>query len=163
MSRFVATLATLFALLTPHETQALFHLAVIDEVKSGANGNPSIQYVEIRMLSANQTLVAHSRLTVFKCSGDGGGSAVLIADLPANVPNGGPNLRWIMASPSAAVFLAQSGRSEEHTSELQSRFDLVCRLLLEKKKKHNTLYTFNSNVFICLTNSLIHVTSDVMR
>src|SRR5437868_9039871 len=31
---------------------------------------------------------------------------------------------------------AQGGnRSEEHTSELQSRFDLVCRLLLEKKKK----------------------------
>src|SRR5437868_12243538 len=30
-------------------------------------------------------------------------------------------------------------RSEEHTSELQSRFDLVCRLLLEKKKtKRNT-------------------------
>src|SRR5207249_6481545 len=27
-------------------------------------------------------------------------------------------------------------RSEEHTSELQSRFDLVCRLLLEKKKKN---------------------------
>src|SRR5207249_10902728 len=27
-------------------------------------------------------------------------------------------------------------RSEEHTSELQSRFDLVCRLLLEKKKEH---------------------------
>src|SRR5690349_23400689 len=27
------------------------------------------------------------------------------------------------------------GRSEEHTSELQSRRDLVCRLLLEKKKK----------------------------
>src|SRR5206468_12522407 len=29
-------------------------------------------------------------------------------------------------------------RSEEHTSELQSRSDLVCRLLLEKKKKYNT-------------------------
>src|SRR5206468_12766286 len=28
-------------------------------------------------------------------------------------------------------------RSEEHTSELQSRSDLVCRLLLEKKKKNN--------------------------
>src|SRR5438034_6882586 len=28
-----------------------------------------------------------------------------------------------------------SGRSEEHTSELQSHSDLVCRLLLEKKKK----------------------------
>ena len=29
----------------------------------------------------------------------------------------------------------QSDRSEEHTSELQSRLHLVCRLLLEKKKK----------------------------
>src|SRR5699024_11627297 len=33
------------------------------------------------------------------------------------------------------VFLLFHQRSEEHTSELQSRFDLVCRLLLEKKKK----------------------------
>src|SRR5438034_5915217 len=31
-----------------------------------------------------------------------------------------------------------AGRSEEHTSELQSHSDLVCRLLLEKKKKDNT-------------------------
>src|SRR5947207_10909833 len=31
----------------------------------------------------------------------------------------------------------RSGRSEEHTSELQSHSDLVCRLLLEKKKLHN--------------------------
>src|SRR5438067_9630554 len=31
-------------------------------------------------------------------------------------------------------------RSEEHTSELQSRFDLVCRLLLEKKKKTKKKY-----------------------
>src|SRR5206468_7124165 len=38
-----------------------------------------------------------------------------------------------------------SKRSEEHTSELQSRSDLVCRLLLEKKKKyckHGTRFTF---------------------
>src|SRR5438105_6971008 len=33
--------------------------------------------------------------------------------------------------------LARPHRSEEHTSELQSRVDLVCRLLLEKKKKYN--------------------------
>src|SRR2546429_5879093 len=32
-------------------------------------------------------------------------------------------------------------RSEEHTSELQSRLHLVCRLLLEKKKKHNARTT----------------------
>src|SRR5438067_10761807 len=34
----------------------------------------------------------------------------------------------------------QVSRSEEHTSELQSRFDLVCRLLLEKKKKIKLKY-----------------------
>src|SRR5436190_6510160 len=33
---------------------------------------------------------------------------------------------------------AASARSEEHTSELQSHSDLVCRLLLEKKKKYTT-------------------------
>src|SRR2546430_11525805 len=32
----------------------------------------------------------------------------------------------------------RSRRSEEHTSELQSQSNLVCRLLLEKKKKHET-------------------------
>src|SRR6266513_1541234 len=35
----------------------------------------------------------------------------------------------------AAAAEALQHRSEEHTSELQSRFDLVCRLLLEKKKQ----------------------------
>src|SRR5436309_5842785 len=34
--------------------------------------------------------------------------------------------------------LQKSKRSEEHTSELQSRENLVCRLLLEKKKKNKT-------------------------
>src|SRR5207248_11376229 len=33
------------------------------------------------------------------------------------------------------IFFARPGRSEEHTSELQSPYDLVCRLLLEKKKQ----------------------------
>src|SRR5438874_10684445 len=46
------------------------------------------------------------------------------------------------ARPSAAHAvrerLHEEVRSEEHTSELQSRRDLVCRLLLEKKKKSQT-------------------------
>src|SRR5690349_22339033 len=36
------------------------------------------------------------------------------------------------------------GRSEEHTSELQSRRDLVCRLLLEKKKRNPVLTRKNT-------------------
>src|SRR5438105_8344697 len=43
--------------------------------------------------------------------------------------------RWRTA-PLPSIFGGRvSRRSEEHTSELQSRVDLVCRLLLEKKKK----------------------------
>src|SRR5260221_14167410 len=38
------------------------------------------------------------------------------------------------------------GRSEEHTSELQSHSDLVCRLLLEKKKKTRRLQPVCNNV-----------------
>src|SRR5207249_9639207 len=38
----------------------------------------------------------------------------------------------ILLIPAAEVRLQGADRSEEHTSELQSRFDLVCRLLLEK-------------------------------
>src|SRR5438309_9018092 len=39
-------------------------------------------------------------------------------------------------------------RSEEHTSELQSQFHLVCRLLLEKKKKYkNTMNTSKTKIW----------------
>src|SRR5207249_6048888 len=41
--------------------------------------------------------------------------------------------RWATASAPS------ERRSEEHTSELQSRFELVCRLLLETKKSHRLL------------------------
>src|SRR5947209_12459583 len=41
---------------------------------------------------------------------------------------------------TAAAFTRKDKRSEEHTSELQSRQYLVCRLLLEKKKKKHYLH-----------------------
>src|SRR5699024_12585175 len=46
------------------------------------------------------------------------------------------SLIFLLTSRPVMLFYAlmQQLRSEEHTSELQSRFDLVCRLLLEKKK-----------------------------
>src|SRR5688572_31887862 len=57
--------------------------------------------------------------------------------------------RWAAARRDAAAWFAGDGerrasagaswRSEEHTSELQSQSNLVCRLLLEKKKKKATM------------------------
>src|SRR5690606_41976543 len=43
------------------------------------------------------------------------------------------------ADPGAARLLRDDHRSEEHTSELQSRENLVCRLLLEKKKRQKKI------------------------
>src|SRR5437870_8076167 len=45
-------------------------------------------------------------------------------------------------------------RSEEHTSELQSRGHLVCRLLLEKKKKHKK--NINRHQKIIVTSSILY-------
>src|SRR2546425_8648895 len=47
---------------------------------------------------------------------------------------------------AATDALASPERSEEHTSELQSLAYLVCRLLLEKKKKHSRSYRHSQTV-----------------
>src|SRR5438094_2162809 len=62
-----------------------------------------------------------------------------------SVENGRRSARAVTGNPRRALFARQNPcavgpgergaiRSEEHTSELQSPYDLVCRLLLEKKK-----------------------------
>src|SRR2546422_7793509 len=54
--------------------------------------------------------------------------------------------------PPPQISRARARRSEEHTSELQSRLHLVCRLLLEKKKKQIKL-TNSLNVKLNMTKS----------
>src|SRR4029434_11335049 len=44
----------------------------------------------------------------------------------------------VLGIPGCRIRLWYKARSEEHTSELQSHLNLVCRLLLEKKKTHYT-------------------------
>src|SRR5699024_11663269 len=60
-------------------------------------------------------------------------SGVGAGEQAGRAANGGGT--WRVARPAAPQEggLGERPRSEEHTSELQSRFDLVCRLLLEKK------------------------------
>src|SRR5438874_3417308 len=56
----------------------------------------------------------------------------------ADLPTGIVTVTVEAPDPVLATAVADTRtRSEEHTSELQSRRDLVCRLLLEKKKKQN--------------------------
>src|SRR5262249_62205019 len=55
---------------------------------------------------------------------------------PFQSADGEPTLA--VSDPSDSAAARAAGRSEEHTSELQSLTNLVCRLLLEKKKQNNT-------------------------
>src|SRR5260221_7748438 len=60
------------------------------------------------------------------------------SSLPGGVPRGAgcsPSIDSADQSSQGRVGRLLADRSEEHTSELQSHSDLVCRLLLEKKKK----------------------------
>src|ERR1039457_243653 len=54
---------------------------------------------------------------------------------PSEIPRGWPRMRRGTSTSAACT------RSEEHTSELQSPCNLVCRLLLEKTKNHKTCHT----------------------
>src|SRR5690242_21151698 len=75
------------------------------------------------------TLSLHDALPI--CAGDG----------PLRHAQVGRDCRRL--TPDRAQGRAAGGRSEEHTSELQSHVNLVCRLLLEKKKKITTIYSMH--------------------
>src|SRR2546422_7289630 len=81
------------------------------------------------------TLSLHDALPIFSCTTSASSSSPV----------------WPGCSPASAcassnrLWSTRWIRSEEHTSELQSRLHLVCRLLLEKKKKKKNTKTHHDN------------------
>src|SRR2546428_8153173 len=77
---------------------------------------------------------------------------------PSRLPHSTPpsaETMPVMAQATTGIVSALGGvlwRSEEHTSELQSRSDLVCRLLLEKKKQVRTQLTLEN----CILTDMRH-------
>jgi hypothetical protein len=128
-SRVLVLVASLWSALFPAPARALFHVAHIYEVKSGAGGNPNVQYVEIRMAGGFQNVTGQTRLTAFNC--DGTSFSVLLL-VPTNVTNEGLDVRWIMASPDGATFLAASGISHDFiwdnsvTGSIPTSCGMVC-------------------------------------
>src|SRR2546430_8792576 len=70
--------------------------------------------------------------TLFRSDGP---RALLAALLPTGSWRRAPHRPARCGTSRASRVASRCGRSEEHTSELQSQSNLVCRLLLEKKKK----------------------------
>jgi len=99
-SRIAVVLAVLLAVLVPVPGQAVYHFANIDEIMSGVGGDSTAQYVEIRMLSAAQGSVAHSRLTAFSCNGS---THAILLEVPNDVCPANTNGRWTMGTASWAA------------------------------------------------------------
>src|SRR5437868_11680819 len=89
------------------------------------------------------TLSLHDALPIYWCS--------------APCPEGTMTKKSLRAC--SAITAQCTARSEEHTSELQSRFDLVCRLLLEKKKKKKKQHTPSSTTHTHPTQLATHLKS----
>src|SRR5438034_8835841 len=70
-------------------------------------------------------------------------TALEVGKIPRTIP---PYPRMqTMDKSSVPILRSKKARSEEHTSELQSHSDLVCRLLLEKKKTRKKKITSHRN------------------
>src|SRR3712207_6930816 len=80
------------------------------------------------------TLFRSLTLPILFLAGHNGAAALFLPMITVGVANG----IVLPSAISAAVSVQPQIRSEEHTSELQSRQYLVCRLLLEKKKKYKS-------------------------
>ena len=96
-------------LLQARESQpalAVHHIAEISEVMSGFNGDPNVQYVEIRRLAIYQNVVASTRLTAF--NPDGTLAGVLLDPLGSNISLSSGD--WIMGT---AAFQTASGISAD--------------------------------------------------
>lgn len=96
-------------LLLARPAQATFHLNSISEVMSGFNGDPNVQYVEIRFDAAGENAVHDTRLTAFNA--DGSVSTVLALTLN-DVPCGAANRRLLYAT---SVFATLTGVTPDFT------------------------------------------------
>src|SRR2546429_6963712 len=98
----------------------------------------SIAYV-LAMKLSKMLLVVLALLVSFRLAG----LAETQQPMPASVATGFNLIREDTLR-ADLTFLASDARSEEHTSELQSRLQLVCRLLLEKKRNPQSVRSTNA-------------------
>jgi hypothetical protein len=92
-------LAAGLSILLAQTAHATFHLMQIEQVIGGANGDTSVQAIQLRMRANGQNLVAQSRLRVVDAQGM---NPIILVDIAANVPNGGVGSRVLIASANFA-------------------------------------------------------------
>src|SRR2546430_10336004 len=87
--------------------------------------------------------------TLFRSAGAGAAACAVALDAPITMHDNARRRLLIHGLPGKSTTVTP--RSEEHTSELQSQSNLVCRLLLEKKKNTTSTISHNSYLHHCTT------------
>src|SRR5437867_10296627 len=105
-------------------------------------GHPSILLFFFLMIPPPPRSTLFPYTTLFRSLENALGRKAQLRFLP---PQSG-DMEITYADISRAERVLEYHRSEEHTSELQSPYDLVCRLLLEKKKKKIKKITYKKKV-----------------
>jgi hypothetical protein len=122
MRRLLPILGVLAALAAPRPAAALFHIAVINEVMTSYDGDPNVQFVEIKMLMGGQTITTNSVLAAFNAAGVYQGDILVVG---ADLPNGGANKTWLMGT---TAFETASGIQVdfEFTPGLITQSGMIC-------------------------------------
>ena len=108
--RYLAVWSTLLALLLlPSLARASFHQAQIGEVMTSYGGDPTVQFVEIRMLGLGQNLVSNTVLAAFDANGNYSADVLVV---PSNVSNSAAGVTWLMGT---AAFQTASGLAPDFT------------------------------------------------
>jgi hypothetical protein len=82
---------------------AIYHLSVIDEVATSYNGDPNVQFIEMRMLLGFQNFVTNSVFAAFDANGNYINDVLVV---PGNVPIGGNGVPWLVGT---SAFQTASG------------------------------------------------------
>src|SRR5699024_6810356 len=111
----------------------LFHQLLAQSTTAGLSVYGNIDQQMLGYISVHMGIVNNNgsyNLFLFMCYKN---KTTLSGIIPVGIADTLHNVR-LLVSVFIQMLNQKVCRSEEHTSELQSRFDLVCRLLLEKKK-----------------------------
>ncbi len=85
----------LILLSAPRPAHAFFHFMVIDEIMTSYDGDPNVQFVELKHLTILQNLVTNTVLGAFDPNGTYLGDVLVV---PNNIAPGAADVRWLMAT-----------------------------------------------------------------